>query len=324
MEIISSIWHTAAYILGAIFLITGILSLILYGIEKGRLRRARVREDARLKTRTGSGTGKASEEPSVRRRIALITGASSGLGAGFTKAVDAHPENYDVTEIWLLARRADRLNALAGQIHLPARVLSIDMTDEQALQNLNKQLKTESDHGNFSISLLMNCAGFGKSGNSEDVGENSEAGMVRLNDEAAVKITQICLPYMKAGARIGEICSVAGFQPIPGLNAYSASKAFLYSYSRALRIELLRRGISVTAICPYWVSDTEFISVATGAPKHPFMSKTTISVVNWSLRDVRRRHAVSTPGLVTSLDRFFRGLIADSLLARICGLFSLK
>ncbi|MCI5595512.1 MAG: SDR family NAD(P)-dependent oxidoreductase [Lachnospiraceae bacterium] len=72
----------------------------------------------------------------------------------------------------------------------------------------------------------------------------------------------ICLPYMKAKSRILEICSTAAFQPFQYLNVYAASKAFLYRYSRALAVELRSRKITVTAVCPYWIKDTEFIPIA--------------------------------------------------------------
>lgn len=309
------LWRTAAFILGTIFIFTGLISIIYYWTEKGRLRLARTRAIRNIPQENKKETV---------HRAALITGASSGLGAEYARRIDANPEKYNVNELWLLARREDRLEKLASELRLPCRILSMDMTDKQALEDLKKTCKELKSSSDFTITMLVNCAGFGKSGNSTDAGAESEAAMVRLNDEAAVNITQLCIPYMKAGSRIAELCSVAGFQPIPGINAYAASKAFLYSYSRALRIELIRTGISVTAVCPYWVRDTEFISVATGERKNPFLSKTAEGVVSLSLSDIRRRHAVSTPGLVTTLDRFFRGLISDSLLARICGLFSLK
>ncbi|MCH4006057.1 MAG: SDR family NAD(P)-dependent oxidoreductase [Eubacterium sp.] len=309
------LWRTAAFILGTIFIFTGLISIIYYWTEKGRLRLARTRAIRNIPQENKKETV---------HRAALITGASSGLGAEYARRIDANPETYNVNELWLLARREDRLEKLASELRLPCRILSMDMTDKQALEDLKKTCKELNSSSDFTITMLVNCAGFGKSGNSTDAGAENEAAMVRLNDEAAVNITQLCIPYMKAGSRIAELCSVAGFQPIPGINAYAASKAFLYSYSRALRIELIRTGISVTAVCPYWVRDTEFISVATGERKNPFLSKTAEGVVSLSLSDIRRRHAVSTPGLVTTLDRFFRGLISDSLLARICGLFSLK
>ena len=75
-------------------------------------------------------------------------------------------------------------------------------------------------------------------------------------------MTQISLPFMKRGARILQICSTAAFQPFQYLSVYAATKAFLYRYSRALRVELYGTGIRVTAVCPYWIKDTEFIGRA--------------------------------------------------------------
>ena len=85
--------------------------------------------------------------------------------------------------------------------------------------------------------------------------------MIDLNCKAAVNLTEAVLPYMKRGGRVLEICSSAAFQPLPGLNVYAATKAFLLSYSRALRWEVAPRGIRVTAVCPGWIK-TEFIDVA--------------------------------------------------------------
>ncbi len=315
MNIVSDIWIFITAVIGSIAVIAGIISAVIYLAEKASLRRTRAQKTWRIPQTSGIR---------LIHRVALITGASSGLGAEFARQIDRHPEKYDVNEIWLLARRGDRLEKLADELRIATRVLAVDMTDDAALEGLRLQCEELDKDSDFSIVMLVNCAGFGKSGNSRYVGAEQEAAMVRLNDEAAVKITQFCLPFMRKGARIAEICSVAGFQPIPGLNVYSASKAFLYSYSRALRIELIPSGISVTAVCPYWVRDTEFISVATGEAKHPFLSCRTEKVVTRALSSLRRHHAVSTPSLVSTVDRLFCGLIPDALLARICGLFSLR
>ena len=86
--------------------------------------------------------------------------------------------------------------------------------------------------------------------------------MIDLNCRAAVDVTLLALPYMNKGDRILEICSTAAFQPFPYLNVYAATKSFLYRYSRALRVELMDRRIKVTAVCPYWVKNTEFIPKA--------------------------------------------------------------
>ncbi len=105
-----------------------------------------------------------------------------------------------------------------------------------------------------------------------------------------------------------EICSTSGFQPFPHLNVYAASKAFLYRYSRALRFELFGKRVSVTAVCPYWIRDTEFIPTAKqteGAGKikdFPFASKKK-TVAKWALHDARLGLPVSTPGPVCIIHR---------------------
>ncbi len=112
------------------------------------------------------------------------------------------------------------------------------------------------------VRMLINAAGSGKIAASAALPLEQVDQMIDLNCRAAVDVTQICLPYMDSGAKIMEICSTAAFQPIPYLNVYAASKAFLYRYSRALRFELRPRDITVTAVCPYWIKDTEFIPSA--------------------------------------------------------------
>ena len=111
--------------------------------------------------------------------------------------------------------------------------------------------------------------------------------MVDLNCRALVDVTQVALAHMERGGRIIQIASSASFQPLPGLNVYAASKAFVRSYTRALRFELRGRGISVTAVCPLWVK-TEFIDVARQTAngqtvRHPFPVLGARRVVRWSM-----------------------------------------
>ena len=140
--------------------------------------------------------------------------------------------------------------------------------------------------------------------------------MIDLNCRAAVAVTQMVLPFMSRGGRILEICSSAAFQPLPYLNVYAATKAFLYRYSRALGRELAGQGISVTAVCPYWVKDTRFISKARETDhigyirSFPFATKEKF-VVRQSLSDAAQRKPVSTPGAVSTL-QWIGSLLPDS------------
>ena len=187
--------------------------------------------------------------------IAIVTGASSGLGGCFVHLLD---EQEKLDEIWVIARREQRLNALKSQVKTPLRVLPLDLSDKAAVRSLGELLSRE----NPSVRVLINAAGFGKIGRWDDISLDDTESMIDLNCRAAVAVTRVTLPFMSEGARIMQICSTAAFQPFPYLGIYAASKAFLYRYTRALRIELMPRRIKVTAVCPYWIKDTEFIAVA--------------------------------------------------------------
>lgn len=321
-RVICEIFSHAVGIFGTIFVVAVLAALAVFFYEKAVGNKAVRKGKSRMKQ---------------GRRVAVITGASSGLGRMYAKMVDKRAKAYGVNELILVARREDRLRALADELKNPVKIFPMDLTNESERKAFQAALEKEkAEVQSFSVALLLNCAGFGKAGTSEELGYETENEMVELNDKAAIAITGLLLPYMGAGSRIAQVCSVAAFQPIPKFSAYAASKALLYSYSRALRVELLKKGISVTAVCPYWIKDTEFIPIASenrvdGAKSkrarksHPlFMSSKVSSVARISLYDIRHRHALSTPGIVTTVDRIFAGLIPDGVLAYIMELFTIK
>lgn len=281
-------------------------------------------------------------------RIALITGASSGLGKTFALWIDRTEKEID--EIWLLARRKERLREVAEQLSVPARILAMDVTEEESIRWLEDLLAgrvvfdgdgsilTEKAYsGNavptgkeIRVGLFVNCAGYAKIGNYEKISHYDSDHMIDLNCKAAVNTTLAVLPYMRAGDRILEICSTAAFQPIQHMNLYAASKAFLYSYTRALRMELLPRGIVVTAVCPWWVKDTEFIAVASDNAANPDVKSAVRSfplatkenqVVRRALRASRIGFAVSTPGVMCFLHRLLGKVIPKKWLMYCWELF---
>lgn len=253
-----------------------------------------------------------------RKQIAIVSGASSGLGAEFVRQLDTQ-ERLD--EIWVVARRRERLEALAAQVRVPLRILPWDLTEQARLEQLSELLAQETPR----VAMLINAAGFGKIGGVSDIALADCEAMVDLNCRAAVSVTQRALPYMEKGSRILEICSTAAFQPFQYLNVYAATKAFLYRYTRALRVELLKSGIHVTAVCPYWIKDTGFIGTAqdTGNSRYirhfPLASRKK-HVAAMALRDSRYNLPVSTPGIVCSLHRLAAKIIPNSLMMGIWGL----
>lgn len=188
-------------------------------------------------------------------KIAVITGASSGLGTEYAKAVDKMRNNID--EIWLLARREDKLIEVASLLKTKTRTVKCDITNEQQINDFVELLKSE----NAEITLLINNAGFGKLGYFYDISTEDNAGMIRLNCEALTVMASVCLPFIKEQSEIINTCSIASFAPNSRMAVYSSTKAFVMSFSRALRQELKSRKINVLSVCP-GPMDTEFLSVA--------------------------------------------------------------
>ena len=249
-------------------------------------------------------------------KIAVVTGASSGLGKEFVLQIAEKEKNLD--EIWVIARRRERLEALQQDCAVPLHILAMDLTEEDAADRLEQELKAEKPE----IGILVNGAGFGKIGSWQDVARRESSAMIRLNCQAAVEVTLVCIPYLKKKSRILQICSTAAFQPFPELNVYAATKAFLYRYSRALRWELRGKGICVTAVCPYWVRDTEFISVAKDTDRKkvirhfPLASKAS-RVVSWALADSKLGLAVSAPGPVCMVHRLTAKFLPSDIMMAI-------
>ena len=187
--------------------------------------------------------------------IAVITGASSGLGLEYTKAVcDMYP---DIEQIWIIARRKDRLDAVKAELGEKIVPMCFDITDLTSVEKYAEQLNEK----NANVKLLINNAGFGKLGDFDTLTTADNAGMVRLNCEALTVMSSVTLPYMQSGAEIINSCSIASFAPNTRMAVYSSTKAFVMSLSRAMRSELKKRPINVLAVCP-GPMDTEFLSLA--------------------------------------------------------------
>lgn len=188
------------------------------------------------------------------KRIAVITGASSGLGREFAAQID---RMQVVDELWLIARNCEALEAVAADLSTPARVLAADLARTEDIAAIAEALAAAQPR----VSYLVNAAGFGKFGDWETIAEADVNTMIDLNCRGLVAMTRAALPSMDRGSRIIQVASAAGFVPLPHMNVYAATKAFVLRYTRALRWELHGTGITATALCPTWVK-TGFEEVA--------------------------------------------------------------
>ena len=191
-------------------------------------------------------------------KIAIVTGASSGMGKEFVRQIERFYRELD--EIWVIARSEKKLEEIKKSHKTYIRIFAGDMEEDLVY----KQVKNRLENQNPDIRMLVNAAGFGKTGTVEEIAKEDkklQLRMIDLNCRAAAALTAAVLPYMGRGSRVLEICSSAAFQPLPGFNVYAATKAFLLRYSRALRWEAAPRGIRVTAVCPGWIR-TDFMDVA--------------------------------------------------------------
>ena len=188
------------------------------------------------------------------KHIAIVTGASSGMGREFVIQLSGWVQ---VDEIWAIARREQALESLASEASVPVRPIALDLCREESFQKLQALLEEEAP----SVRLLVNAAGFGKFGDHARIPPEEEYRMIDLNCKALVAVTRICLPHMQPGSHVLQLDSLSAFQPVPYITTYGATKAFVLSYSRAMNRELKSRGIRMMAMNPGWVK-TEFFQHA--------------------------------------------------------------
>ena len=243
----------------------------------------------------------------------LVTGASSGIGAEYARALRARGE-----AVVLVARRQERLAALASDLGgEPAAVaITADLAREGAADELRRQI----DERGLVVDGLVNCAGLGLTGPFASQSPSVIRAMCDLNVRAVVELTRAFLPPMleRRRGRIVNVASNAAFQPIPYLGVYAATKAFVLSFSEALASELDGTGIRVQALCP-GITATEFLDVsATGGElrvrRMPMM--TPRQVVEASLEGLDRGRLRVVVGFSNRVLGFVTQRLAPAWLAR--------
>ena len=240
------------------------------------------------------------------KQIAVITGASSGMGRRCVETCDALGP-FD--EVWVLARRREKLEELKETAPYPVRPFALDLTDRTSFDVYAAALKEEP----VEVKLLVNAAGFGKFRGVMDTPLEVNLNMVDLNCQAVQALCQLTVPYMPAGSHILNFASQAAYQPIPYIDVYGASKAFVLSYSRALNRELKGRGVTVTAVSPFWTK-TAFFDRAIDPDKEPVVKQYDVmydpkDVVALAWRDAKAGRDMSKFGGVAR----FQGALAKLL-----------
>ncbi len=229
------------------------------------------------------------------KKIAVITGASSGMGRRFAETVDRF-DSFD--EIWAIARREDRLEELKSTAPFPVRPVPMDLSEEASYERYAAMLQAEP----VRVGLLVNASGFGKFNAVMESPLETNLNMVDLNCKALMALCQLTVPYMPSGSHIINMASVAAYQPIPYINVYAASKALVLSYSRALNRELKDRGIRVTAVCLFWTK-TEFFDRAVNEEKPKVVKKyiamyDPADIVERAWRDAKKGKDMSRYGFI--------------------------
>ena len=209
--------------------------------------------------------------------VALVTGASSGIGAALARRLAR-----DGVPLVLTARRLDRLEALAGELearhHVPVTVISNDLGRPESPAALVEEL----DRRGIEIEWLVNNAGFGTMGAFHHLPVERELEEIRVNVRAPVALSGLLLPAMVRRGRgiVMNVASVAAFGPMPYSATYAATKAFVLTFSEALIVELNGTGVRVVCVCPGYTR-TEFqerAGVDTGmVPAMAWMSAETVA-----------------------------------------------
>ena len=212
-------------------------------------------------------------------KIAVITGA-------FDKE-----EKFD--ELWVIARREDRLAELQGRCRARVRPIALDLGKRESFVEYKALLESEKPE----IAVLVNAAGFGLFGVFEEMDMDRQLDIIDLNSRALTAMCHMSVPYMRPGSRIVNMGSMSSWQPVPYINVYGASKAYVLSFSRALGVELKDKGIHVMTVCPGWIK-TEFFSHAIHDDTVNYFNRyyTAEQVVEKAVKDLKKGKDVSVLG----------------------------
>ena len=243
------------------------------------------------------------------KRIAILTGATGGLGREFVKQL----LEEEIDEVWAIARNEQKLSDLQKEHGEQVFTLSIDLSDRKGIERIRDML----DEKKPQVAYLINNAGMAKMGKYSDFSLEEIDRTINVNCKAPILLSQLCIPYMGEGSKILNISSASAFQPNPYINLYAASKAFERSYSRALNVELKGTGITSVAVCPGWI-DTELLQKEINGKKVRFPGLVTADrVVRQALKDAKRGRDMSVCSLYVKCQHVNVKLLPQRLVMKI-------
>lgn len=242
-------------------------------------------------------------------RIALISGASSGIGKCIAQSLD----NYCLDEIWLIGRSYTKLEGLKSILYTKAKIFTLDLQKEESYKKISDALNENS----CEIQFLVCSAGVGYNGMFKSITCENISEMISINCTGLTLLTKIALPFMKKGSSIINIASGAGFLPQPSFAVYSASKSYVISFSRALRQELSKKKINVTAVCPGPV-DTDFFANLKNVKEYKKKYLITPEIVaSGALKAVKKNKAIYTPTFSMKLVHLASKILPTSLILKL-------
>lgn len=247
-------------------------------------------------------------------KVTLITGASSGIGEEFARQLAA--EKHDLV---LVARSEKALHELCDELMLRHSIMAhyvvLDLTEPHA----HEQLFAETERHGFEIDWLINNAGFGSYGDFVKLPLDHELRMVELNIRALVALTHKYLGPMRQrkGGKIINVSSAAGFQPIPFMATYAATKAFVNSFSEALAEECRPFGIQVLDLCPGSTKTNFFKAANMDRPMAVKGQQTAREVVETGLRAVRSGRTRVVSGLANDIVARVVSVVPNALITRV-------
>ncbi|MCM1121019.1 MAG: SDR family NAD(P)-dependent oxidoreductase [Eubacterium sp.] len=247
------------------------------------------------------------------KKIAIITGASTGLGREFVRLIK---EKSEIDEIWAIARHQDKLDKLRKQMGPKIRPFSMDVSNRTRIEEFGVMLS----ESNVKVHYLVNNAGYAKFCSYSDLNVADSLNMIDLNIGGVVAMGLVCIPHMPRGSHIINIASQAAFQPLPYQNLYSSTKAFVRNYTRALNIELKECGITATAVCPGWIKTRLYDRANIGASKatRNFWSMTTPDkVARKAMADADRGKDISIYSLYVNFCHIGAKLLPQQVMMKL-------